>query len=518
MEKRYLTDFNLEKIKKMYCDVIIVGTGIAGLYTALQLNNKHRVILITKDKTSENNSNLAQGGIAACISKEDDMELHIEDTMRAGSYYNDREAVRILVSEAPENIEMLIELGSNFDRDEKGNLMVTREGGHSKRRVLHSKDQTGKEIIRALAKEVEERENIKVFEETFVIDLLTNRNKCFGMLVKDNRGTYALYAKATVIAAGGIGQVYRNTTNSKPITGDGIAMAYRAGVKIVDMEFVQFHPTAFYSEKDRKRFLISEAVRGEGAVLRNSKGEAFMKKYHTLRDLAPRDIVAKAILIEMKNDNEKKVYLDITNRDEEYVKNRFPYIYAECLNRGIDITKDYIPVCPVQHYIMGGIETDYNGKTNIEGLYSCGEAASLGVHGANRLASNSLLDGIVFGNRVAKDINDNMTSENMYEPRLVYKRDREEAECNLKDIREEIQDVMSKYVSIFRRYEELKKAYRIVIDVIDKLYRFDEDSKEYYECINIATIAYIIIESALKRKESLGSHIMIESMEVEGFD
>ena len=518
MEKRYLVDFDLDKMKKRYCDVVIVGTGIAGLYTALNIDSKYKVILMTKDSISENNSNLAQGGIAACVNADDDIETHIEDTMRAGSHYNDREAVRILVSEAAENIEKLINFGTKFDRDQSGKLMVTREGGHSERRVLHAKDQTGKEIVRALAKEVEKRENIEVIEEAFVIDVLTNRDTSFGMIIKDRRDIYNLYAKATVIAAGGIGQVYRNTTNSKSITGDGIAMAYRAGVEIIDMEFIQFHPTAFYSKEDKKRFLISEAVRGEGAVLRNSKGETFMEKYHELRDLAPRDIVAKAILTEMKKENKQNVYLDITNRDEEYIKNRFPYIYQECLNRGIDITNEYIPVCPVQHYIMGGIKTDYTGKTNIKGLYACGEAASVGVHGANRLASNSLLDGIVFGNRVAKDINKNISSENIVEIRLVYKRDRIDARISLKVLREKIQEIMNKYVFVFKKYEELNKAYALVIEVMEELYQINDDSKEYYECINITTIAYLTIDSALKRNKSIGSHIMIESMEVEGCD
>lgn len=518
MKKRYLVDFDLNKMKKRYCDVVIVGTGIAGLYTALNIDSKYKVILITKDSISENNSNLAQGGIAACVNEANDIELHIEDTMRAGSNYNDREAVRILVSEAAENIEKLVDFGAKFDRDEKGNLMVTREGGHSERRVLHSKDQTGKEIVRALTEEVKKRENIEVIEEVFAIDILTNRDAAFGMLIKDRSGNYVLYAKATVIAAGGIGQVYRNTTNSKAITGDGIAMAYRAGAKIIDMEFIQFHPTALYSEGDKKRFLISEAVRGEGAVLRNSKGETFMEKYHELRELAPRDIVAKAILTEMKNENKQNVYLDITNRDKEYIKNRFPHIYKECLNRGIDITKEYIPVCPVQHYIMGGIKTDYTGKTNIKGLYACGEAASLGVHGANRLASNSLLDGIVFGNRVAKDINENIASENREGISLVYKSDRTNAKISLKALREKIQEIMNKYVFVFRRYEELNKAYKLAIEVMDELYQTHNDSKEYYECINITTIAYLTIESAIKRKKSIGSHIMIESMEGEGCD
>lgn len=516
MTKRYLTDFNLDKIEKRFCDVAIVGTGIAGLYTALNLNHKYRVLLITKDIIKENNSNLAQGGIAACI-KEDDMELHIEDTLRAGSYYNNREAVRILVHEAPENIDKLVEIGTRFDKDSEGNLMVTREGGHSERRILHSKDQTGKEIIRALTEEVKRRNNIDVTEDTFAIDILTSRDRCIGILVQDRGHKYALIANSTVIASGGVGQVYLNTTNSRIASGDGIAMSYRAGAEIIDMEFIQFHPTAFYREKDRKRFLISEAVRGEGAVLRNNKWEAFMERYHELKDLAPRDIVSKAILSEMKKENTENVYLDITNRDEEFIKNRFPFIYKECLSKGIDITKEYIPVCPVQHYIMGGIKTDYRGRTSIDSLYACGEAASLGVHGANRLASNSLLDGIVFGGRVAKDINENMVSINNYDLKLTYKENKGELKYSLKEIKETIRRTMNKYAFIFRREEDLRKAYIIIREILEKLCTVSKENIEYYECINIATVAYLIVDSALKRKESLGSHIMFSDLGVNPF-
>ncbi|WP_432662129.1 L-aspartate oxidase [Wukongibacter baidiensis] len=513
MIKRYLSEFNLDKIRKRFCDVVIVGTGIAGLYTALNLSHKYRVLVITKDRIKENNSSLAQGGIAACINDEEDMKLHIEDTLRAGEYYNNEEAVKILVSEAPENIGKLVEMGTRFDRDSEGNLMATREGGHSDRRVLHSKDQTGKEIIRALTEEVKRSNNIEVIEGVFAIDILTFKDKSIGILVKDKCEKYAIIANDTVLASGGVGQIYMNTTNSTIATGDGIAMAYRAGAEIIDMEFIQFHPTALYSENDRKRFLISEAVRGEGAVLRNSKGEAFMERYHELKDLAPRHIVAKAILGEMKKENSKNVYLDITNKSEGYIKNRFPFIYQECLNRGIDITKKYIPVCPVQHYIMGGIKTDYKGRTSIENLYACGETASLGVHGANRLASNSLLDGIVFGSRVAKDINENIVSKNNYYLKATYENNKKKLKCNLKETKEILKKTMNKYAFIFRREAELDKAYGIIREILENLYKASEDSIGYYECINIATVAYLIVESALKRKETLGSHIMFDDLE-----
>lgn len=517
MIKRYLVDFNLDEISKKYCDVVIIGSGIAGLYTAMNTTREYKVSILTKDKIIDNNSNLAQGGIAACISDEDDRKLHIEDTLKAGSYFNDKEAVRILVNEAIGNIEKLVGLGTVFDKDDKGNLMVTREGGHSKRRILHSKDQTGKEIIRALTSAVGKRDNIEVVEGAFVIDILTYGEKAIGVLVKSSKEIYALFAKFIVISTGGIGQVYKNTTNSMIATGDGIAMAYRAGVNTIDMEFVQFHPTAFYSEKDRKRFLISEAVRGEGGILKNSKGQAFMNNYHELRDLAPRDIVAKAIITEMKKEKRPNVYLDITHKDEEFIKNRFPYIYNECLRRGIDITKEYIPVCPVQHYVMGGIETDYIGRTNIDNLYACGETASVRVHGANRLASNSLLEGIVFGNRVANDINNNKRKRNICDLKLEYLESKEEIEWHLEEVKEAIRETMSKNVFIFRNEKGLNDAYQIIKEILKKLNRYREESREYYECVNIATVAYLIITSALKRKKSLGSHIVIDSLEVDSF-
>ncbi len=518
MVRRHLINFNLDEIEKRNCDVVIVGTGIGGLYTALNLNEKYRIFLLTKDKISENNSNLAQGGIAACMGKEDDLKLHIEDTLKAGSYYNDRDAVKILVEEASENIENLIQIGTKFDRDIKGNLMVTKEGGHSRRRVLHSKDQTGKEIMRSLIEEVIKRDNIEIIEDSFAIDILTDGDKSIEILMEYGGVRYALIAKAVVLATGGIGQVYENTTNSAVATGDGIAMAYRAGVKLRDMEFIQFHPTAFYSKEDRKRFLISEAVRGEGAVLKNSKGDAFMKKYHSLSDLAPRDIVAKAILTEMERENTPKVYLDITHRNEGFIKNRFPYIYHECLSRGVDMTREYIPVCPVQHYIMGGIKTDYNGRTNIHGLYACGEAASLGVHGANRLASNSLLEAIVFGKRVAKDINKNVILQNISDLKFKSGEDIREIKDDFKEIKARINKVMGKYVFIFRNENGLNKALRILKKIGEDAHKSRKESRGYYECINMLTVAYLIVDSALKRQESLGSHIMVDSLEVDCFD
>ncbi|RKD26915.1 L-aspartate oxidase [Caminicella sporogenes DSM 14501] len=512
--RRYITNFRLNSIRKEYCDVLIIGTGIAGLYTSLNIDSNYKVVVLSKDKISENNSNLAQGGIAACFSEDDDINLHFEDTIKAGNYYNDKKAVKILVQEASENIKKLIKIGTNFDKDKDGNIRVTKEGGHSKRRILHSKDETGKEIIRALSEEALKRENINIIENIFAIDLLTVDDKCLGVLVKNEEEIYAILSKATVLATGGIGQVYDNTTNSIIATGDGIAMAYRAGVEIVDMEFVQFHPTALYNESDSKRFLISEAVRGEGAVLRNSKREAFMEKYHELKDLAPRDIVAKSIFNEMLKEDKPCVYLDITHKNEDFIKSRFPNIYKMCLSRNIDMTKDYIPVCPVQHYIMGGVKIDYFGRTNIQRLYACGETSCVRVHGANRLASNSLLEGLVFGNRIANDINkiiERIEIENyLIENEENYKRiDKKQ----IQEIKVKVKKIMGRYAFILRSKEGLNKALNMIEEILNKLDGCKEDSKEFYECFNIATVAYLIVKAALNREKSLGSHIIVDSLE-----
>lgn len=513
--KRHLINFDTSKIKKEYSDVLIIGSGIAGLYTALNIDSKYKVKVISKSKALENNSNLAQGGIAACLSSQDNIRLHYEDTLRAGSFYNDKKAVNILVNEAPSNISQLIKIGTNFDRDKDGGIKLTKEGGHSQRRILHCKDQTGKEIIRALLNEVKRRKNIELYEDTFAIDIITNKNMCTGALIEKNNEENIILSKAVVISTGGIGQVYKNTTNSIIATGDGIAMAYRAGANIKDMEFVQFHPTALYSEGDRKRFLISEAVRGEGAILRNTRGNAFMEDYHELKDLAPRDIVSRAIFKEMNREGKPYVLLDITHKDSSFIKNRFPNIYKICLDKGSDMTKDYIPVCPVQHYIMGGIETDYKGRTNIKGLYACGEAASTGVHGANRLASNSLLEGIVFGKRVAEDINYSIESKPFDNYSIeVNIGDREGGEEITEKYKEIINETMNKYVFILRSKVGLKKALNKIKETMKELERYKLKDRRFYECINIVTVASLIVKASLDREESIGSYSLIDNLEV----
>jgi len=511
MFRRYLVNFNLDSIIKDIYDVIIVGSGIAGLYTALNINHKYKVLILSKDDLDVSNSNLAQGGVAACINPEDNKELHVKDTLIAGCYYNHVERVKLLVEEAKENIDKLIRYGTDFDRDKTGKLLTTREGGHSQRRILHSRDITGKEIVGTLIKEVKRRNNITVLSHLFAIDVIDNKGKCVGVICIKNNKLEGYLSKATILATGGIGQVYKNTTNSSISTGDGIGIAYRAGVEIVDMEFVQFHPTALYIPDEPNRFLISEALRGEGAVLRNFKGETFMENYHHLKDLAPRNVVSKAIFEEMIRDRQEYVYLDITHRDKEFIKSRFPNIYKKSLEKGIDITRDYIPISPVQHYLMGGIRVNDNCKTSLKNLYACGEVACTGVHGANRLASNSLLEGLVFGNRLAKEINNNIDKEiyksyeisNLSENPKIDKK-------QIIEIKSRVKGIMNKHAFIVRNKKGLNEALKSIEKILAHLNRCYSTETEYFECVNMSLTAFLILKSALSREESLGSHIIIE--------
>lgn len=528
MKPRYISGFHEKNIRQETCDVVVLGTGVAGLFTALNIDPKYSVTILSKGKLEDNNSNLAQGGIAACVDGEDDFKSHYDDTMRAGAYYNRKDTTKILIEEAPKNIEKLLTYGTNFDRDEDGKLKVTREGGHGRRRIVHVKDATGREVIRALAQEIKHRENIDLYENVFCVDLLTNQNEVCGVLgINENKEKIIYRSKGVVLATGGVGQIYRNTTNPAVTTGDGIAMAYRAGARISDMEFIQFHPTALYGKENGQKFLISEAVRGEGAILRNTKGEAFMKKYHKMADLAPRDIVARCICIEREKSGKSYVYLDITHKSPEFIKNRFPTIYNRCLETGIDITKEYIPVAPVEHYSMGGIYTDIDGKTNIEGLYACGECACTGVHGANRLASNSLLEGIVFGGRVVASLNKYIENKKIKAldigPTIEYKK---QNNLDFNKIKEKIQNIMDEDVSIMRSQKgltyalkEVEKIYSTLISgrlrpstsggVEDSLVK--GDIIKYYECINICSVASLIIKAALKRKASIGAHYRVDT-------
>jgi L-aspartate oxidase len=492
-----------------YYDLIVIGSGLAGLYTALNVNRSKSVLLITKAELSISNSALAQGGIAGELKHDDAAyERHIEDTLLAGAYMNNMSALKTLVYESSDNLNNLINYGVNFDRDDNGEIMLTREGGHRERRILHAGgDATGREIIKSLLQLVVHKENITILENTMAIDLIINNNKCFGVSVLHKDKIISLYAGATALCTGGIGEIYKNSTNPSVATGDGIAMAYRAEANINNLEFIQFHPTAFYKKTEGAKFLISEAVRGEGGYLRNVEGFRFMDKYHHLLELAPRDIVSQSVYREMYDTWSDHVYLDVTHLDPKFLRKRFPTIYQKCLDYGVDITNSLIPVAPVEHFSVGGITVDIFGKTTIENLYANGECCDSGVHGANRLASNSLLECIVFGRRIAKTINECHVTKNIknfatHEITL--------SNFNYGDIRMQIKEIMERNVGIVRKKENLLNAKQVIMKIKADLRNDARVCKAYYEVVNMATVAALIIDAALKRKDSIGCHFRID--------
>lgn len=505
MIPQYLVDFDLHELPIVKTDCIVIGSGIAGLFTAIKASEDRQVIMITKKSLMESNTRYAQGGIAAVIAEDDSPAYHRQDTLMAGAGLCSSAAVDVLVNEGPAGVHELIRLGTVFDKED-GILALTQEGAHSHRRILHANgDATGYEIVRALAEQVDGHQNIEVWDDHYVIDLITDGGECVGALVqKPGGGRIFLQADATILCSGGAGQLYRYTTNPEVATGDGVAIAYRAGAHIRDMEFIQFHPTAL-SYPGAPRFLISEAVRGEGAVLRNINGERFMDRYHELLELAPRDIVARAIVSEMELTKSTFVYLDITHESAEMVKHRFPTIYETCMGYGLDITSDWIPVAPAAHYMMGGIKTDLNGESTVSRLFACGEVSSTGLHGANRLASNSLSEAIVFGRRIIERI------------RQLPPRGREVSSAGSQEGRSDaptqaiverrlkVQKVMVRYAGLRRNEEmlskgldELKRQLPIFTSALTK--------REEFEFANMLTCCLLITESALMREESRGAH------------
>ena len=382
-------------------DFLVIGGGVAGLRAGIELASKGSVLVLTKDKATESSTGYAQGGIAVAMSDEDEVSIHYDDTIKAGDGLCNDNAVGIMVEEGPAYLIELMSWGADFDREGSG-LSFTREAAHTRRRILHSHgDSTGREIERVLVNKARSFNSITRYDYAFTLDLIVREGRCIGATVLRRGSIINIFARAVVLATGGAGQLFSRTTNPLISTGDGIAIAYRAGALIVDMEFMQFHPTTLYSP-GAQQFLLSEAMRGEGAVLKNIHGKRFMHEYHEMAELAPRDIVTRAILSEMVKTESKNIYLDLTHMDKDFVRKRFPLIYTTCLQYDIDITEDRIPVCPAAHYIMGGISTDLDGETSIKGLFAAGEVACTGVHGANRLASNSLLEGLVFGARTGK--------------------------------------------------------------------------------------------------------------------
>ncbi|WP_342563723.1 L-aspartate oxidase [Paenibacillus sp. FSL R7-0345] len=505
MIPQYLVDFDVRGLPAVRTDVVVIGSGIAGLFTAIKAAEDRKVIVLTKKSLMESNTRYAQGGIAAVFSAEDSPVYHRQDTLLAGAGLNSSAAVDVLVHEGPEGVRELIRLGTIFD-EENGVPALTKEGAHSHRRILHANgDATGYEIVRALIEQVKQDNNIEVWDDHFVIDLITEDGECAGALVQRPNGERLfLQADATVLCSGGAGQLYRYTTNPEVATGDGVAIAYRAGAHIRDMEFIQFHPTAL-SYPGAPRFLISEALRGEGAVLRNIHGERFMERYHELLELAPRDIVARAIVSEMELTKSTFVFLDITHEPADMVKHRFPTIYETCMSYGLDITSDWIPVAPAAHYMMGGIKTDLNGESNIARLFACGEVSSTGVQGANRLASNSLSEAIVFGRRITERIRELAPAD---WTSLSAGSDKGRTESPIQAIVErrlKLQKVMVRYAGLRRNegmlnkgLDELKRQLPIFNAALTK--------REEYEFANMLTCSLLITESALSRQESRGAH------------
>lgn len=493
------------------CDVLIVGSGLAGLYAALLLDPSLNVIVLTKDRMEESNSYLAQGGIAAVLDREDDKpEDHLNDTVRAGAGICDLQALKVLVDEAASNICTLQRMGVIFDQ-KNGKLSLTREGGHNRARILHiDGDATGKGLIDVLIQKAQNRSNIKIIEYSFCVDILMKDNRCYGVAAWEENKIIYYYARSVIMAAGGIGMIYGITTNACTLTGDAIAMTQRVGAEIKDMEFIQFHPTVFYSEEN-KRFLISEAVRGEGAVLKNIHGERFMHNYDERLELAPRDVVSRAIMSELEKTQANHVFLDLTHLNKEYIVERFPNITTKCKEYGIDITTRMIPVAPAQHYLMGGIITDLWARTSLPGLYACGETACTGVHGANRLASNSLLEALVFANRAAQMITASI--ENIT-PVSQSRKQRTEilppGNCNVTAEREKIQVSMRKYAGIIRSKEGLEDCSKVLNEIDKSLQKKKRLNKEFMECFNMLSTAKLIIRQALKREKSIGAHYLSE--------
>lgn len=510
MSERYLTAFRLRELERRYYDYLVIGTGIAGLYTALKAHAHGSVCILTKRKLEDSNTEHAQGGIAAAIGHEDSPRLHMTDTLEAGVGLCDERAVEVLVNEGPDCVMELVEIGTEFDM-QGDDFALTREGAHSMRRVLHARgDATGEEIRRALSAEVARHPAITVREDTFVIDVLTTADGvCCGALALDAASgrKIAYLARSTVIATGGAGQLYRHTTNPEVATGDGIAVAYRAGAEVQDVEFIQFHPTALY-KPGAPRFLISEAVRGEGAILRDRTGHRFMPDYDPRAELAPRDIVARAIVRQIEKVGGPSVFLDLTHLGA-HMRERFPNIYRTCLQYGIDFTRDLIPVAPAAHYFMGGIRTDTHGRTSIPGLYACGEAACVGVHGANRLASNSLLEGLVFGKRIAEAMRSDgtrLSRDALAQLDIAVAAERWRDDCDPAAVRERIQSIMWDDVGIVRNAEGLQRARdeltRLALDYRHCIL----DGENAYETANLLTLGRLVAEAALRREESRGGH------------
>ena len=512
-------------------DFLVIGSGIAGMSYALKVADKGSVAIICKTKLEEANTYFAQGGIASVTNKlVDNFEKHIEDTMVAGAWLSNPKAVEMVVREAPSQITELISWGVKFDKNEQGEFDLHREGGHSEFRILHHKDNTGAEIQDSLIRAINAHPNIDVYDQHFAVELLTQHHlgphitrqtpniECYGayILNLETNSVDTFLSKVTMMATGGVGAVYQTTTNPLVATGDGIAMVYRAKGTVKDMEFIQFHPTALYHPGDRPSFLITEAMRGYGAILKTLDGKEFMHKYDKRLCLAPRDIVARAIDSEMKSRGEDHVYLDVTHKDPALTKQHFPNIYQKCLSLGIDITKDYIPVAPAAHYLCGGIQVNLNGQSSIKRLYAAGECAQTGLHGGNRLASNSLIEAVVYADAAAKHsmghIAEYVFNEAIPQWNDEGTRSPEEMVLITQSMKE-VNQIMSTYVGIVRSNLRLQRAWDrldILYEETESLFKRSYASKEICELRNVINAGYLIMRQAIDRKESRGLHYNID--------
>jgi L-aspartate oxidase len=519
----------------MTYDTLVIGSGIAGLTYALKIADHRKVAVVTKKEKVETSTNYAQGGIASVLSPDDSFDLHVQDTLNSGDGLCDSDVVEMVIKNGPTRIRELAEMGVRFQLSQQDSLPfdLAREGGHSRSRIVHAQDMTGKEVERVLVAMAEDHPNISIFENHIAIDLIVEchllkrgllttqrQERCWGAYVLDIEGNRILtyLARDTLLCTGGAGKVYVYTSNPDVATGDGVAMAYRAGADIANMEFVQFHPTCLY-HPHAKNFLISEAVRGEGGRLIDKRGHAFMAKYHPLKDLACRDVVARAIDTEIKQSGDDCVYLDISHRDADFLRRRFPGIHEKCLSLGIDITRDSIPVVPAAHYICGGVRTDRYGRTSIQHLYALGESACTGLHGANRLASNSLLEALVFAHNAAEDINSQPSSptENISFPEVPPL----EMPLNANDSEmvliaynwDIIRRLMWNYVGIVRKDTRLRLAQNHLAQIqreINEHYPNISLNSDLIELRNLATVAELIVNCALARHESRGLHFNID--------
>jgi L-aspartate oxidase len=509
LPRRYLVPFAPKHTPHLFTDILIIGGGIAGLRAALEIPDHLRVLVVTKDNIQQSNSSYAQGGIAGVLSPEDRFENHIEDTLTAGAGLCDRAVVEMVVREAPAQINDLVRWGTEFDQED-GHLALTREGGHSHRRIVHALgDATGHEVMRAIIERARQAANVTIWDDTFTVDLLTHDGGCVGaLLARPGDERILVWAKQTILASGGCGMVYRETTNPPVATGDGMAAAYRAGAQLRDMEFMQFHPTILYVAGS-SRFLISEAVRGEGAYLRDKDGLRFMLEDDPRAELAPRDVVAQAIVRRMDRTQHPCVYLDLSHLDPAKVQQRFPGIAKVCLGFGLDITRDPIPVRPGAHYMIGGVSVDLHGRTTLEGLWAAGEVTSSGLHGANRLASNSLLEGLVYGTacgRGAAEAASKLPDRYVVPPLECRFGPHAGEALDVADVTNSLRSLMVRRMGIVRDRPGLLEAEKSVAFWCRYALLREFQTRAGWELQNLLTVAQLMIGSAIERQESRGVH------------